>query len=148
VLKQARDLEKQAKDKSSKAEAALEAFVAQIEQIEHRFQPPWPRGPGSQMILNAGMGPVAQFGPVQGAIDGGEGPINQGDKLRAREVEALCVQVRADANAAMSTAIPKINAVLGTAGISPAIARHPGVAAPPAESAGDDDLKRSETDQD
>ena len=148
VLKQARDLEKQVKAKSSAAEVALESFVDELEQIEHRFQPPWSRGPGSQMILNAGMGPVAQSGPVQNAIDGGEGPINQGDKLRAREVEALCVQVRADADAAMNTAIPNINAVLGSAGLSPAIARHPGAAAPQGEDAGDESLEDSDTNQD
>lgn len=149
VLKQASDLEKQAKARSSVAEMALESFVAQLEQIEHRFQPPTgPRGPGAQMILNVGMGPVAQFGPVQSAIDGGEGPINQGDKLRAREVEALCVQVRAAADAAMNTGIPRINAVLGSAGVSPVIARHPGIAAPPAEGADDDDLENSDSDHD
>ena len=148
VLKQARDLEKQVKAKSSAAEVALESFVDELEQIEHRFQPPWSRGPGSQMILNAGMGPVAQSGPVQNAIDGGEGPINQGDKLRAREVEALCVQVRAEADAAMNTAIPNINAVLGSAGLSPAIARHPGAAAPQGEDAGDESLEDSDTNQD
>jgi photosystem II stability/assembly factor-like uncharacterized protein len=131
VLKQARDLEKQARDRSGKAETALESFVTELEQMEHRFQPaPGPTGPGGQMILNNGNGPVAQFGAVQNAIDGGQGPINQGDRLRAREVEELCVQVRSSADAAMTTGLPKINEVLGSAGVSPEIVRHPGAAAP------------------
>ena len=133
VLKQARELEGQAKDKSStQAEAALTAFIADLERIEHHFVPaPGPPGPGGQMHLDTGSGPVEQFGPIQSAVDGGQGPINQGDKLRAKEVEAFCDQVRAEADAAMNSGIPKINAVLNAAGLSAAIARHPGVAAPP-----------------
>jgi hypothetical protein len=48
----------------------------------------------------------------------------------------------------MNTAIPNINAVLGSAGLSPAIARHPGAAAPQGEDAGDESLEDSDTNQD
>jgi photosystem II stability/assembly factor-like uncharacterized protein len=128
VLKQARELQKQAKGKS--AEAALESFIGDMEKVEHLYQPPYPKGPGEQMVLTTGMGPLGQFGPVQGAIDDGQGPIDQGDRLRVKEVEALCAQVQGEADAAMNTGLPRINAALASAGLS-AIVRHPGVEAPP-----------------
>jgi photosystem II stability/assembly factor-like uncharacterized protein len=134
VLRQARDLEKkQTKHEPSRARSrALGSFIAHLERIEQRFQPSQgPGGPGSQMVLTTGLGPVDQFGLVLHAVDGGEGPLDQGDKLRAKEVEALCVQVRTEAEAAMNADVPKINALLESSGVSQSIVRHPGVAPPP-----------------
>lgn len=140
VLQQAHDLKRQAMHRPSKArDAALASFIAHLEQIEHRFQPQGPGGPGSQTVLTTGMGPVDQFGPVLAAVDGGEGRLNQGDKLRAKEIEALCVQVRTEAGAAMNAAIPKINALLKSSGLSHAIVRHPGVAPPTGRGSTDTD---------
>ena len=146
ALKQARALQKQAKDKSSvQAQAALASFIADMEAYDHRFDPPSPKGPGQQMILDTGSGPTGQFGPVENAIDNGVGPIDQGDKLRVKEVEALCNTLRTEADAALNSAILKVNAALAAAGLSPAIVRHPGVAAPPQPH---DEQEDEDTDED
>jgi photosystem II stability/assembly factor-like uncharacterized protein len=147
VLQQAHTLEKQAVHKPSKArEAALASLIAHLERIERRFQPPQgPAGPGSQMVLTSGLGPVDQFDRVLSAVDGGEGPLDQGDRLRAKEVEALCVQVRTEAGTAMNADIPKINALLKSSGLSHAIVRHPGVAPPSGPGSTDTD---ADTDDD
>lgn len=149
VLAQARNLEQKAKAKpSGSRDRALGQLIDELERLEKRFQPPaGPKGPGGQLVLSLGMGPVDRFGPVQAAIDTGEGPITQGDRLRAKELEALCLQVRKDADKAMTEELPRVNALISASGLEGAITRHPGVAAP-AASDGQRDAEELEDDDD
>jgi hypothetical protein len=77
----------------------------------------------------------------------GNGPILQGVQLRAGEIEALCLALRASADRTMNASIPKINALMKERGLAPAIARHPGIAAPADPEGEDDGLEDSDSDE-
>jgi photosystem II stability/assembly factor-like uncharacterized protein len=141
VLVQVDAVQKQAKGGAPKSlDKALASFALELETFAQRFKPKTPSGPGAQGVLTSGSGPVGQFGPVLTAIEMGSGPITQGDRLRAQEVEALCVQLKEQADHAMNVGIPKINTLIAARGLTARITRHAGVAAPPADNDEDDDL--------
>lgn len=130
VLLQARNLEKEAKKKPSRGrDVALESFIAKLGRLDKRFEPV-ADPPGIPTKLNVMMAPLAQLDMVKTAVDTGEGPITQGDRLRAKEVEELASQLRSDTDNALKEGIPKVNALISASGMGGAIIPHPGVVPP------------------
>ena len=129
VLKQARDLEKRAKAAPQNVRDAIVSFTTQLDSLDRRFQPfqPDPKDmTGDQTVLSVGLGPIEILASLQGAIDVGNGPVTQGERLRAQELEADCVKLRTLAGGTMTAGIAKVNALVTSAGLAPGITRHRG----------------------
>jgi carboxypeptidase C (cathepsin A) len=128
VLKQARDLQSRAQGASAKMREAISSFAAQLGSLDRQFEPfqPDPKNmAGDQTALTVGVGPIDLLAGLQTAVDTGDGPVTQGEHLRAKELEAECTKLRSVAESMMATGLPKINALAASAGLTPAITRHP-----------------------
>jgi carboxypeptidase C (cathepsin A)/photosystem II stability/assembly factor-like uncharacterized protein len=135
VLKQARDLELRAQAAPPKTHQAISSFTAQLETLDRQFEPVHydPKSMESdQTDVSVGLGPLDLLAGVQNVIDEGEGPITQGERLRAKELEAKCVQLRLATENTVRAGIAQVNALAASAGLKPAITRHPTAEAAPA----------------
>jgi carboxypeptidase C (cathepsin A)/photosystem II stability/assembly factor-like uncharacterized protein len=128
VLKQTRELQSHSQSAPAKIREAISPFETQLDTLDRQFEPyqPDPKNmAGDQTALTVGVGPMELLSEFQSAVDTEDGPITQGERLRAKELEGECVHLRLAAEKTMSTGIAKVNAVAASAGLKPAITRHP-----------------------
>jgi carboxypeptidase C (cathepsin A) len=128
VLKQTKELKSHAEAAPAKTREAISSFAEQLDALDKQFKPyqPDPKAmAGDQRVLTVGAGPIGLLSTLQSAVDTNDGPITQGERLRAKELEAECVHLRTVAETALSAGIANVNALAAAAGLKPAITRHP-----------------------
>lgn len=124
VLKQARDLEQRANSAPANVREGILFFANQLDSFAKRMQPSR-TGPGDQTVLNVGAGPMGLLSTLQNAVDTGDGPVTQGERLRATEIEAECVNVRRLAKNTINAGVARVNALAQSAGLKPVITLYP-----------------------
>jgi photosystem II stability/assembly factor-like uncharacterized protein len=126
VRTQARDLMKRAQAApSSTRDAAIQGLIDQLDAADkllNPFNPGTPLGPGDQTPLHFGLGVAAEMSTLQTQIDGGSGPVTQGELLSVAELEARSAKLRALAENAMS-GIDEVNSLAARSGLKPGITR-------------------------
>jgi hypothetical protein len=124
VRTQARDLMKRAQAApSSTRDAAIQTLIERLDAADkllNPFNPDKPRGPGDQTKLHFGYGVAAEMRALEGQIDGGSGPVTQGELLSIAELEAKSAKLRAVVENAMS-GIDEVNSLAAKTGLTPGI---------------------------
>jgi hypothetical protein len=127
VRGQAQELAERAEDPGAPAlQVALRSLTAKLDSVVSELSPPIDMREGSLQVLNLGLGLEGELSYLLSSVDGGSGPVTQGEQNRASEIQEELSLIGAMAERTMTEDVERVNALASSLGLGPGIVRRTG----------------------
>ena len=75
------------------------------------------------MVLHTGSGFVSEVGSLQGTIEGGFGPVTEGERWEYGEYNRVWTTIKSAVETALTVGVQRVNSLAASSGLAPGIVR-------------------------